>query len=144
MQPQAQHGWSLADVAVGVGVGQVIAEMSRHSDAPVLYLGHPVVAVPPEGLQAAHGPGTAATTSGAIRTTYRLLNALADVRTKMHSSHCRATWVSSNAGCCTASGPYALTSECGCCFEVLLLLLLLPNPRPDIMMAVLRSSDHVL
>ncbi|KAL6757713.1 hypothetical protein V8C86DRAFT_3094543 [Haematococcus lacustris] len=46
LKPQAEKGWSLADVQVATSVGAVLREMHRFHKEPLVYLGHPVVAVP--------------------------------------------------------------------------------------------------
>ncbi|KAL6747905.1 hypothetical protein V8C86DRAFT_2894510 [Haematococcus lacustris] len=46
LKPQAEKGWSLADVQVATSVGAVLREMHRFQKEPLVYLGHPVVAVP--------------------------------------------------------------------------------------------------
>ncbi|GFH23693.1 hypothetical protein HaLaN_21347 [Haematococcus lacustris] len=46
LKPQAEKGWSLADVQVVTSVGAVLHEMHQFQKELLVYLGHPAVAVP--------------------------------------------------------------------------------------------------
>ncbi|KAJ9529667.1 hypothetical protein QJQ45_014405 [Haematococcus lacustris] len=46
LKPQAEEGWSLADVQVVTSVGAVLHEMHQFQKELLVYLGHPAVAVP--------------------------------------------------------------------------------------------------
>jgi hypothetical protein len=112
-QPSDAPGWSLFDVQAAVPAAEVVSELQRLADQPLVYVGHPVMVVP--STPGAKAVGTTEQERAADRALYGsphqepsyVWNSsagsdvgggadelLAHINAHLGQAHCKAVWVS--------------------------------------------------